>query len=309
MSQFYTTAYLASDGYEVELQRELADAGIVVAFEHHGLLITASPPVASVWAANIWHDVVSFEATSIGDAARGLRALQRNWAVYAPDHAGRARLIEQRLPHVSGRALDLGESAPAAPLGSWTLLTPNRVLASTRCSSPFPNGVPRLVEDREGPPSRAYLKLWEALLLLDWQPTAGDRCIDLGASPGGWTWLLATLGAEVVAVDKAPLADRVAAVPGVSWLQGSAFAIDPLSVGPIDLMVCDVIAYPKRTLAVVERWLPHVGAIVSTVKFQGDTDHDAVCSFVSLAATVGGRVVHLAHNKHELTFLFRKAAS
>ena len=73
MSQFYTTAYLASDGYEVELQRELADAGIVVAFEHHGLLITASPPVASVWAANIWHDVVSFEATSIGDAARGLR--------------------------------------------------------------------------------------------------------------------------------------------------------------------------------------------------------------------------------------------
>src|SRR5205814_1584996 len=83
---------------------------------------------------------------SIGDAVKSLRDRQRNWACYAPDHRGRAELIAQRLPHVSAKPLLLGAPAPTAPLGSWTLLAPDLLLASMRCSSPFPNGEPPLVE-------------------------------------------------------------------------------------------------------------------------------------------------------------------
>jgi 23S rRNA (cytidine2498-2'-O)-methyltransferase len=44
---------------------------------------------------------------------------------------------------------------------------------------------------------------------------------------------------------------------------------------------------------------------VCTVKFQGATDHAAAEAF---AAIPGGRLMHLYHNKHELTFAWRRAA-
>ena len=50
------------------------------------------------------------------------------------------------------------------PLGSWTLLNPNLMLVSGDCRSPFANGEAEFVEDRVGPPNRAYKKLWTSLL-------------------------------------------------------------------------------------------------------------------------------------------------
>ena len=128
----------------------------------------------------------------------------------------------------------------------------------------------------------------------------GDVCLDLGASPGGWTWVLASLGATVRAVDKAPLDPRIAAMPGVSQIIESAFALPP---EPVDWLVCDVIAYPARLLALVERWIASGAAqrIVCTVKFQGGTDQAAADAF---AAIPDGRLLHLFHNKHELTFVW-----
>jgi 23S rRNA (cytidine2498-2'-O)-methyltransferase len=54
-------------------------------------------------------------------------------------------------------------------------------------------------------------------------------------------------------------------------------------------------------LALVQRWIEAGAAkrIVCTIKFQGETDHAAAEAF---AAIPGGRVMHLFHNKHELTF-------
>ncbi len=131
-------------------------------------------------------------------------------------------------------------------------------------------------------------------------PGAGEQCLDLGASPGGWTWVLATLGADVTAVDKAPLAATVAAMPGVSERLDSAFGLEP---EPVDWLFSDIIAYPDRLLALVRRWIDAGAAryIVCTIKFQGPTDHAAAEAF---AAIPGGRVIHLFHNKHELTFLW-----
>ena len=133
-------------------------------------------------------------------------------------------------------------------------------------------------------------------------PVAGDVCLDLGASPGGWTWAIAQLGARVIAVDKAPLAPEVAAMPGVEMRQESAFALAP---EPVDWLFSDIVAYPDRLLALVQRWI-EAGAprrIVCTLKFQGGTDHAAAEAF---AAIPGGRVMHLSHNKHELTFAWAR---
>ena len=295
-----TTAYLAPEGYEDQLDEELGRAGVAVVGVHGRLRIAEGPAVHAAWSANTWWDAERIPVDSIGHAARELRDRQRNWALYAPEHIGRTGLIADKLPYVAARPLELGEVAPDAPLGSWTLLDRDLVLAATRCTSPFPNGEPTFVEDREGPPSRAYLKLWETFARLRRQPQPGERCLDLGATPGGWTWLLARSGADVLAVDKAPLDPDVASLPNVTFTEGSAFAMDPNDVEPVDWWCSDIIAYPDRLLDLATRWLEsgRVRNLVCTIKFQGPTDHDAAARF---AALPNAQVFHLSQNKHELT--------
>ena len=297
-----TTAYLAAEGFEPQLEEELSRADVAVRIRHGRLLVSDTPAIPAAWAANIWHDCLEQPVASIGEAAKSLRAVQRNWAMYAPLHHRRASLIQERLPHVSAKPIVFPAMAPTAPLGSWTLLAPDRLLAAAQCSSSFPNGEVVFVEDRAGPPSRAYLKLWEALVRLGRWPQPGERCVDLGASPGGWTYVVAKLGGWVVAVDKAPLDPKVVAMPGVEWRGESAFALEPSSIGPVDWLFSDVICYPARLLRLVERWRDSGLAknFVCTIKFQGGTDHDAAAAF---AAIDGARVMHLHHNKHELTFV------
>lgn len=297
------TGYLAPVDLEHELRDELAAAGMRATRQTHGrLVLSTEAPRESVWAANVWRHAEEIPVTSIGHAARELRERQRNWAMYAPTHGGRAKLIAEKLPSVSAKPVPIGGVVPDAPLGSWTLLEPDLLLAARDCTSPFPNGEARLVEDREGPPSRAYLKLYEAFVRLRRWPAVGETCLDLGASPGGWTWLLAQTGASVVAVDKAPLADHVGRLPQVRWQPGSAFALDPRSEPPVDWLCSDIICYPERLLGLVQRWLG-AGAVrnlVCTIKFQGVTDQGIVRDFQAIP---GGRVLHLHHNRHELTFV------
>ena len=294
------SAYLAAEGYEQPLLEELGRKGVEVQAWHGRLALSESEPVQAAWSLDTWTAPEEHAAPSVKSAADTLRGIQRNWAAYAAAHHRRTALIQGRLPPVKARPLRFPEPAPTAHLGAWTLLAPDRLLLSRSKTSPFPNGECRFEEDRSGPPSRAYLKLWEAFTLMDAWPRPGDTCIDLGAAPGGWTWALARLGTSVTTVDKAPLDPRIAAMPGVTCLQESAFGLDP---HPVDWLVCDVVAYPARLLELTRRWTESglVARIVCTVKFQGETDHEAAAAF---AAIPGGSLRHLFHNKHELTFDF-----
>jgi 23S rRNA (cytidine2498-2'-O)-methyltransferase len=292
------TAYLAPEGFVPELAHELGG----IEFAHGRLLVAPGAPRPTAWAQNIWLDPREVAIASIGDGARRLRAIQRNWAPYAPHLHRRAMLIQQRLPVVSARPLVFGDPPPAAPLGSWTLLDPNTVLAAPCCTSPFPNGEVHFVEDRRGPPSRAYLKLWEALTLIGTRPGPGELCLDLGGSPGGWSWVLQRLGARVISIDKAPLAPEVAALPGIAYRAESAFALEPSAIGPVDWLFSDIVCYPARFFGLVERWLAAgtCRRFVCTIKFQGTTDHATAARF---AAIPGSALRHLFNNKHELTWI------
>ena len=292
------TAYLAPEGHLEDLLAELGEGT-----EVHGRLVLAEgSPRAAAWVANLWETPERIAIASIADGAKKLRAIQRNWALYDFKLHRRAALIAERLPHVAAKPLVFPAEAPKAPLGSWTLLDNETILASPRCSSPFPNGEVRFVEDRDGPPNRAYLKLWEAFTVIGRRPGPGDLCLDLGASPGGWTWVLQKLGARVVSVDKAALDPAIESLPGVEVRRMSAFALEPEAVGRVDWLLSDVICYPARLLALVERWLAAgcVGNFLCTIKFQGKTDMETARRF---AAIPGSRLMHLHHNKHELTWV------
>jgi 23S rRNA (cytidine2498-2'-O)-methyltransferase len=140
--------------------------------------------------------------------------------------------------------------------------------------------------------------------------------LDAGASPGGWTWALAQLGAEVIAVDKAPLEDRVRSLAGVNFIRRDAFTLGPGDTGPLDWLFCDLIAYPERLWSWLERWLAPglCGNFVCTIKMQGPAGEPARRGDLRsaeqgfavarrLARIPGSRVVHLYHNKHELTWI------
>ncbi len=293
------TAYLAPQGRLTELLAELGSDRVLEVHDH--LVLARGAPVRVAWVRNIWHDPVRISFASINDAARALRDLQRNWVGYSTAHHRRAALIQSKLPHVSAKPLVFPAPPPSAPLGSWTLLGRDTLLASTRCSSAFPNGEVRFVEDRRGPPNRAYLKLWEALTLLGQRPSAGQHCVDLGAAPGGWTWVLQSLGARVTAIDKAALDADVAALPGVEQQRQSAFAVPPDSLGTVDWLVADIACYPERLLRLVHRWREAgtCDRFVCTLKFQGATDHEVTRRFAAIPRSA---LHHLSHNKHELTW-------
>jgi len=297
MERLDATGYLAAPGFTGVVVRRL-DRVLDV---RDRLVLAAGPPQRAWFVRNVWRDPVRIPIESIGDAAAKLRAIQRGWALYATGHFRRASLIAERLPHVSAKPLVFPEPSPRAPLGSFTLLDRDTILASPRCSHPFPNGEIRFVEDRTGPPNRAYLKLQEALTLLGVRPRPGDVCLDAGASPGGWTWVLARLGARVLAVDRAPLDPAIANSASVRFEQRSAFSVQPATDGPFDWIVSDVVCYPGRLFEWLRRWVEsgRCGSCVATIKLQGEDPYPEVERFEAL----GGRIVHLAHNKHELTFL------
>jgi 23S rRNA (cytidine2498-2'-O)-methyltransferase len=292
------TAYLAAEGFLPELVAELGET----AGTHGNIVLAEGPARPAAWAQNVWFEPRRLAIASIGDAARQLRAIQRNWALTPHVLHRRATLIAEKLPKVSAKPLRFGDAAPSAPLGSWMLLDAETLLAAPRCSSPFPNGEVQFIEDRAAPPSRAYLKLWEALTLIGERPAPGVLCLDLGSSPGGWSWVLQGLGARVLSVDKAPLDPRIAALPGIEHRQESAFALDPVALGPIDWLFSDVICYPARLLRLIESWLAAgtCPRFVCTLKFQGATDHETARRF---AAIPNSRLMHLFHNKHELTWV------
>lgn len=294
--------YLAAPDFEEQLAAEMRERGLDPLWRRERLFASSAPYVPLAWAQDAWLDPVFAPIASIGHAARSLRAIQRNWALLPLAHHRRAALIEAKLPPVAGRPFRFGDPVPSAPMGAWTLWSDDLLLYAARRVSPFAHGQVTFAEDKQGPPSRAYLKLWEVFTLIGARPGPGDMCLDLGSSPGGWTWVLSTLGAQVLSLDKAPLDPAVAAMPGVEYRAESAFGFDPRHSGPVDWLCCDVACYPQRLHALILRWLASglCRNIVCTLKFQGETDHATAAAF---AAIPGSRLMHLHHNKHELTWV------
>jgi 23S rRNA (cytidine2498-2'-O)-methyltransferase len=186
-------------------------------------------------------------------------------------------------------------------MGGWTLWTADTILASHDTSSLYPLAEMTFLEDQVNPPSRAYLKLWEFFTCYSPRlPRPDEHLLDMGACPGGWTWVMQSFGGKVTAVDKAPLEPRIASLPNVTVLEESAFGLDPARLSKVDWFFSDIICYPERLLELIKRWeKTGVKNFVCTIKFQGPTDHAATARFVS---ELGGRVIHQHHNKHEVTW-------
>ncbi|MDF1554594.1 MAG: 23S rRNA (cytidine(2498)-2'-O)-methyltransferase RlmM [Deferrisomatales bacterium] len=123
-------------------------------------------------------------------------------------------------------------------------------------SSPLAGGIPRLRHSREAP-SRSALKLEEALKFFLGEEGSrllrpGMRAVDLGAAPGGWSWVLARRGLQVVAVDNGPLGRGALDTGLVDPLRADGYTYRPER--PVDWLVCDMVAPPARVAKLVGLW-------------------------------------------------------
>ena len=120
--------------------------------------------------------------------------------------------------------------------------------------SRWPMGIPR-VRVPSGAPSRSAAKLAEAMLEFlgarKFEP--GLTAVDLGASPGGWTWQLVQRGFMVTAVDNGPMDARLMESGQVKHRRDDGFHYRPPD--PVHWMVCDMVESPSRIATLVGRWL------------------------------------------------------
>ncbi len=121
----------------------------------------------------------------------------------------------------------------------------------------WPQGIPRLRLPKEAP-SRSAHKLEEAFQVLlrpeerELWLKPGMSAVDLGAAPGGWSWILTRHHIHVTAIDNGPLAENLLATGLVRHLRADGFSWQPPQ--PVDWLVCDMVEQPRRVAARMAEW-------------------------------------------------------
>lgn len=272
------------------------------------LLVRDELPCPFLWVQWQAKDFEVLNYKSIGDLVKKLKSMKLVWSYYSFNLHRRHNLIDEKLrnkrdilrlnfPEDRNRFLNLKNKG-----AFWTLLSESIVLIANEVSSWKLLGEMEFVENKEAPPSRAYLKLWEVFMHIPYLPTKECIVLDLGCSPGGWTWVLAKLAKKVIAIDKAKLHPSLLQLKNVIYEEKSAYSIKPSDYLNTQWLFSDIISFPDKTLELIEKWISegYGGNMVFTIKFQGKTDFKTI---EKLKKIPNSFLLHLYHNKHELTWI------
>lgn len=283
--------------------------GELLYFDDKAAFLEKSKGQYPYWARTTMCNPVELHFDSIGEAAGELKKIQRNWAPYQFTCFRRAQLIQDKLPYINLKDRKFPVKIPATPMGLYTLLDEHTMIFSAETTSFLPAGALPFVEDHENPPSRAYLKIQESLSMFQLNygaelPCEGQKCFEAGACPGGWTWVLVGLGAQVHAVDRAELVPELMKNPLVKFQAHDAFTLKPEDIGPVDWVFSDVICYPERLLSWIHNWIDSgmTKNMICTIKMQGEINWPLIAEFSGIK---NSKVLHLNYNKHELTWMWK----
>lgn len=189
-------------------------------------------------------------------------------------------------------------------------------LSQPRDGRVWPQGIPRLRVPKDAP-SRSAQKLEEALeTLLDDDERArwlkpGMSAVDLGAAPGGWSFILARRHIHVTAIDNGPLAETVLTTGLVRHLRADGFSWQPPQ--PVDWMVCDMVEQPRRVAARMAEWFTQgwCKRAIFNLKLPMKKRYAEVCANLgdfharceAAGVPVQTRARQLYHDREEITVL------
>jgi 23S rRNA (cytidine2498-2'-O)-methyltransferase len=315
------TDELLSQGWVAAEPGSKADAGVpCVAFAAQGLpnAVPLSAKSISQWAAHTTEWMIE----SLGRHEGRWRLHVFHVPVPArPVGPARCRLIEAAIGDILRkkrrrlwRALATEPSAPVtsdeslvqvglvtSSTGYGSCCLPDRWSIMRRCVSRFAGGAVTTAPDRRAP-SRAFAKLAEVEIRLGRRIAADETCVDLGSSPGSWAWLALARGARVTAVDRSPLRADLMRHARMTFVRGDAFRYHPAA--PVDWLLCDVIAFPGRTIELLKTWLAERWCrwFCVTIKFRGADEYgclDEIKGWLK-ASGVEFFVRRLTSNKNEV---------
>ncbi len=107
--------------------------------------------------------------------------------------------------------------------------------------------------------SRAYLKIVEALQWSELPVAAGDRCVEIGSSPGGSCLALLERGLLVTGIDPAEMDAAVLAHPNFTHLRARAKDVKRSVFRDCRWLVMDANVAPNYTLDTLDALLTQAG--------------------------------------------------
>jgi 23S rRNA (cytidine2498-2'-O)-methyltransferase len=157
-------------------------------------------------------------------------------------------------------------------------------------------------------PSRAWLKLEEAL---DWTGApvrAGDVAVELGSAPGGAAWALLQRGLRVVGIDPAEMDPRVLAHPAFTHLRSPVAGVPRESLPPeVHWLLLDMNVAPSVSVFAVDRLATRLRdsllGLVLTVKlneWKTARELPHILEHVAAMGMAKVRAVQLAQHRQEL---------
>jgi 23S rRNA (cytidine2498-2'-O)-methyltransferase len=322
---------LCQHGYEALLERELAGAGLVVAAKGSGWVRAgegdpeslAFPSLSLLAEREFSGESVNALAQQLADffleSLRGER-IEAAWpCVFAmvPEVVGLGRrasgvekafleLLKKKLSRIAKLAQPDAPRTSGKVRGLFVFFADfGRVYASRDA---WLGGQRRMADD-DAAPSRSYLKVEEAYIVLGREPQAGETVVDLGAAPGGWSYSAAKRGARVIAVDNGPLKGGAFGNPLIEHRLEDAFKFAPPDGQGYDWLFCDLVEEPHHVMRnLVTPWLEArwCRRFVINLKF-GHVDALALLREIRQADSpftrhaAGVRIRHLYHDREEFT--------
>ena len=325
-------------GYESFLERELGEAGLVVVEKGPGwaradligddpirqsLKEMAFPQLTLMTPRELTGESVNSLAQKLADflfeSLRGER-LEAEWPCafqMVPEVVGLGRrvsavekafgeLLKKKLSRVAKLAvLELPRGAGQAR-GLFVFFADfGRIFVSRDA---WLGGQRRMADD-DAAPSRSYLKVEEAYIVLGREPQPDETVVDLGAAPGGWSYSAAKRGARVIAVDNGPLKGGALNNSLIEHRLEDAFKFQPAPGVVYDWLFCDLVEEPHHVMQnLVTPWLTNAWCrrFVVNLKF-GHVDSLVLLAELRAKESVFSthakkfHIRHMYHDREEFT--------
>ena len=158
--------------------------------------------------------------------------------------------------------------------------------------------------------SRSMYKLMEAFEVFQITTAGGEKVLDLGASPGGWSSVMMRRGMRVTAVDTEEMSEKIKDQKALEFIKANIEEVD-LGDKVFDILVSDMslnATKMAKAFCRAAKWLKDDGYAVVTVKLSADKPVKSLTDVKKIYSEIFEILgcKQLFHNREEVTLYLKK---